>query len=183
MAVPEQNKMTAEEFFEFTQKHGTQRCELLNGKIVYLASPGVLHQTILGEIYGELRNYIRANKGKCKPFVSPFDVKINDITVVQPDIAVICESSKLDDGMRCNGAPDLVIEIASSNRYDDFIRKLSLYMENGVKEYWIVDPQYSRTVVYDFRKNNFPVIFTFDMDIPVGIYNGKLNINISELLQ
>ena len=72
-------------------------------------------------------------------FLCPFDVKLNDspLTIVQPDLLVICNKNKLD-GKRCNGAPDFIIEIVSpGNPADDYIRKLYYYKNADVREYWI----------------------------------------------
>ena len=65
--------------------------------------------------------------------------------MVEPDISVVCDPSKLDD-IGCKGAPDLVMEILSptTQRHDRFT-KFNLYQQAGVQEYWIVDPA-SRSV-------------------------------------
>ena len=182
MAIPQEKKYTANEFFALTPESNSERYELIKGEIVALAAPSIIHQRILGEIFSEIRNFIKRNNGKCEPFAAPFDVQLNEFNVVQPDISVICDPSQLDD-KRCYGAPDLVIEITSSNRSDDFTRKLALYAEGGVREYWIVDTLYKRVLVYFFEKSNSPNIYTFDTPVPVGIYNGELEINIDELLK
>ena len=81
-------------------------------------------------------------------FLCPFDVKLNDspLTIVQPDLLVICDKNKLD-GKRCNGAPDFIIEIISpGNPADDYIRKLYYYKNADVREYWIVDLHYIFTI-------------------------------------
>ncbi len=93
----------------------------------------------------------------------------------------MCGPSKLDDN-RCNGVPDWIVEILSTNRDDDLVRKYRIYKYAGVREYWIVDPKNQKTLVYFFEKNDFPNIYTFDTPIPVEIYNKKLTITISELL-
>lgn len=182
MPFPKDKRYTAEEFFKLTPENNSDRYELINGEITALAAPSEIHQHIIGEVYAELRNYIRSNTGKCRPILSPFDVVLDEKNVVQPDILVVCDRDKLD-GKRCNGSPDLVIEVTSSNYSRDYIEKLALYKSAGVREYWIVDPSYERVLVYFFEKSNSPYIYTFDKTIPVGIYNGNLKINISELLK
>lgn len=182
MAFPQEKKYTADEFFALTPESNSERYELINGEIVALAAPSEIHQRIIGEVYAELRNYIRNHIGKCRPIVSPFDVVLDEKNVVQPDILVVCDSEKLD-GKRCNGSPDLVIEVTSSNYSRDYVEKLALYKSAGVREYWIVDPAYERVLVYSFEKSNSPNIYTFDSPVPVGIYNGDLKINIDELLK
>lgn len=183
MPFPKDKRYTAEEFFALhPEESNSERYELMNGEIIALAAPTLEHQDIVGGLYTELRSFIKSGGGKCKPFISPTDVVLDYFNVVQPDVFVVCNPDKLD-GKRCNGAPDFVIEVASSNRSTDFTRKLTLYAESGVREYWIVDPSYERVLVYFFEKSNSPYIYTFDKQIPVGIYNNNLKINISELLK
>lgn len=111
-----------------------------------MASPSQEHQTILTELLVFIRNYLKKKNGKCQVFPAPFDVKLADkpLTIVQPDIMVVCDKDKLDD-KRCNGAPDFIIEIVSpGNPVDDYIRKLYYYKNFGVREYWIFDPRQNR---------------------------------------
>ena len=180
MPTPNEHKMTAEEFFKLAPDTNTHM-ELRDGEIVDFATPTPEHQDIVGGMYSEIRTFIRTNSGDCKPFISPLDVKLDDYNVVQPDVFVICDPSKYDN-LRCYGAPDWCIEVLSTNRNDDLYRKLALYQAHGVREYWIVDPKNSKVLVYFFEKSDFPNIYTFDTAIPVGIYDGKLSINISEMI-
>lgn len=181
MPFPRDHKYTAEEYFNETPETN-KHVELRNGEIVDFSTPTPEHQNIVGGLYAEIRSFIRKSNGDCKPFISPLDVKLNDYNVVQPDVFVICDPSKFDD-KRCYGAPDWTIEVLSTNRSDDLIDKLALYQKNGVREYWIVDPKNEKTLVYCFEKSDFPNIYTFDTTIPVGIYDGKLTINIAELIE
>lgn len=180
MPFPRDHKYTAEEYFNETPETN-KHVELRDGDIIDFASPSVLHQSVIGELFTEINRFIKANKGSCKPFISPLDVKLDDYNVVQPDIFVICDPSKFDD-KRCYGAPDWTIEVLSENRKDDLIDKLALYQKHGVREYWIVDPKNEKTLVYFFEKSDLPNIYTFDSSIPVGIYDGKLTINIGAAL-
>ena len=180
MPNPKDHKYTADEYFALTPETN-KHVELRDGEIVDFATPTPEHQNIAGGLYSEIRSFIRRNNGNCKPFISPLDVKLDDYNVVQPDVFVICDKDKIDD-KRCNGAPDWCIEVLSTNRKDDLIDKLALYQKNGVREYWIVDPRNEKTLVYFFEKSDFPNIYTFDTPVPVGIYDGGLTINISELI-
>ena len=99
------------------------RAEVFDGEIFYMASPSQEHQTLLTELLVSIRNYLQREKGECFVFPAPFDVKLSDrpLTIVQPDIMIICDKTKLD-GKRCNGAPDFIIEIISpGNPADDYI--------------------------------------------------------------
>ena len=180
MAVEKIKQYTAEEFFAFTEKD-EKRYELHNGEIVALAAPNVRHQRISGEMYFTIRSYIKNKGGKCDVFYSPFDVKLNEENVVQPDLLIVCDPDKLD-GKRCNGAPDFVAEITSSNSYNDYVRKLHLYESSGVREYWIIDPDKNIISVYNFEKETNE-IYSFAQSVPVGIYEGELTINLNELLE
>jgi Uma2 family endonuclease len=124
-----------------------ERLELIKGKLFKMSpAPNRIHQKLSLEIARELSNYL---KGKpCEVYVAPFDVRLprkskadkDIITVVQPDICVICDPAKLDD-RGCLGAPDIVVEILSpGNNKKELQNKYEIYEESGVKEYWIVVP-------------------------------------------
>lgn len=132
------------------------RCELIDG-IVYdmTPAPSRLHQKISIDLATNIYNQL---VGKlCEVYVAPFDVRLPDnkevaneniVTVVQPDIVVVCDSEKLDD-LGCLGAPDMVIEILSpSTAAKDLQSKRDLYERHGVKEYWIVHPTDKIIMVY-----------------------------------
>ena len=181
MSLPDKQKYTADEFFKMFPESNSERYELYEGEVVAMASPSIQHQNIVLGLGSEIRAYIKNNKGKCQVFVAPVDVKLTDDTIVIPDVFVVCDPSKIDE-KRCYGAPDFVIEVTSSNKEDDFNRKLVLYRDAGVREYWIVSPQDQKTLVYFFEKSDFPNIYTFDTPVPVEIYDRKLMITIADLL-
>ena len=182
MGLPKEKIYTAEEFFAITPDNNSERYELYDGEIVALAAPSIGHQRLLGNLFFKFKEFINRKKCKCEPFISPCDVMLDDENVVQPDMFILCDPSKLDSS-RCNGAPDFVIEIASSNRSNDFIRKLALYERFGVHEYWIVDLLHERTVVYCLDESHSPNIYTIDSDIPVEMYKGELTVNIKEIME
>ena len=97
------------------------------------------------------------------------------------DISVICDPDKLTD-RGCCGAPDLIFEIVSpSSRKLDYGINNIIYAQSGIREYWIVDPAKEKVVVYCYDHNSDPCLYSFDSDIPVGIYQ-RLMIRIWELL-
>ncbi len=142
-----------------------ERWELIDG-IAYDMSPAPSsrHQWISFELARKIGNYLE-NK-QCKAFSAPFDVMLpgfpveseNEIdTIIQPDISVICDSSKIIE-KGCLGAPDLIVEILSpSTSKKDLNEKFQLYEKHGVKEYWVVDPgnKYIRVfhLLTDDKKN------------------------------
>ena len=159
-----------------------KRVEVFDGVVYDMASPSQIHQTILTELLVVIRNYIKSKDGNCSVFPAPFDVKLSDkpLTIVQPDIMIICDNDKLD-GKRCNGAPDFIIEIVSpGNPADDYIRKLYYYKNAGVREYWIVDPRRKTVTVNYFEKNMLNIQYSFDSIIKVNIYEDLL-INFAEI--
>jgi Uma2 family endonuclease len=118
------------------------RFERIGGTEYAMSSPGYRHQEILLAIGAQLREKLQGSD--CSPVIAPFDVyllydKGDEYTLVQPDIFLACDKSKLKEN-RYNGAPRFIIEILSSNRSHDMVTKLNLYQKAGVEEYWIVDP-------------------------------------------
>ena len=177
MSLPDkQKKLTIDEFLKIAE-NSPERMELIDGEIVAMASPSRIHQRISSRMYGIIDAYVR--NGLCE-VLQAVDAKL-DKDIVIPDLMVVCDPSKLDD-KRCNGAPDWIVEVLSTNRDDDLVRKYSIYKYAGVREYWIVDPKNQKTLVYFFEKNDLPDIYTFDTPIPVEIYDRKLTIKISDLL-
>jgi Uma2 family endonuclease len=124
-----------------------ERWEIIEGVPVSMSpAPVRIHQKILTEILVQLHD--RLTTSDCEVYPAPFDVRLPEkdeadeeiMTVVQPDIAVICDAEKLDD-KGCRGAPDFIIEIISpSTASHDQIKKVALYEQHGVREYWIVHP-------------------------------------------
>lgn len=158
------------------------RVEVFDGVIYNMASPSQIHQSILLELSTLLNTYIKRKKGDCKVFLAPFDVLLSDnpLTIVQPDIMIVCDKNKLDEN-RCNGAPDFIIEIVSpSNPSDDYIRKLYYYKNTGVREYWIVDPRRKTVTINYFEKNLLNIQYSFESTIKVNIYD-DLYINFSDI--
>lgn len=159
-----------------------RRAEVFDGIVYDMASPSQIHQTLSMELSNTLYNYLKNKKSSCQVFSAPFDVKLSDrpLTIVQPDIMVICDKNKLD-GKRCNGAPDFIIEIVPpANPSDDYIRKLYHYKNAGVREYWIVDPRRKTVTVNYFEGNIVSVQYPFESTIKVNIYD-DLYINFSDI--
>ena len=159
-----------------------RRVEVFEGFVYDMSSPSQIHQALSMELSNIIYNHIKNKNGSCSVFNAPFDVKLSDspLTIVQPDIMVICDKNKLD-GKRCNGAPDFIIEIISpGNPSDDYIKKLFYYKNYGVREYWIVDPYRKIVTVNFFEENIVSVQYSFDAIIKVNIYD-DLFINFSEV--
>ena len=107
---------------------------------------------------------------------APIDVQLDcdEKTIVQPDVLVLCDVSKLS-GNTISGAPDFIVEILSpSTRKKDMFIKLEKYMTAGVREYWMVDAEKKKVLIYDFEHENYPILFGFDAEVPVGIFEGSV---------
>lgn len=166
-----------------------RRVELIDGVFYDMAAPNTRHQVILGELYLQLRACSDAHPG-CMVLLSPSDVMLDedDRTVVQPDIMVLCDRSKMRKG-RIFGAPDFIIEIVSPGSVtNDYTRKAMKYMNAGVREYWIIDYRRRKVVVflndqeYDDTANG-PDIFLHGIDeiIPISISDETCSLDIGKI--
>ena len=136
-----------------------ERVELLKGKILEMSAPSPIHQEISGNLQGAL--FVFLKNSRCKLYTAPFDVRFPQkgesqvYTVVQPDLCVVCDLEKIDS-KGCVGAPDLVIEILSpGNSKKEMKSKFALYQEEGVREYWVVDPERELVFVYVAENKKF----------------------------
>ena len=184
-ALPKEDQFfTYSDYKEWELKEG-ERFELIYGEAYAMSAPNTRHQTILIQLLGQFFIYLQEKP--CRIFPAPYDVRLffredgNDDTVVQPDITIICDKKKIGpEG--CRGAPDLVIEILSpTNTAIEMERKLKLYQEAGVREYWIVDPENNGLTVYRFQEGAI-LFYTYKKDatVPVGIFP-DLNITLKEV--
>ena len=166
------NIYTEEDYYNLPEN---VRAELIDGQIYYMSAPSRIHQEILMFLSKTIANYIDSKKGPCKVYPAPFAVKLfseDDRNVVEPDISVICDPNKLTD-RGCTGAPDWIVEIVSpSNSSHDYIRKLNLYADAGIREYWIVNPIKESIFVYHLEETKFEAAaYTFQDKIKVNIYD------------
>jgi Uma2 family endonuclease len=160
------------------------RAEIIEGELFMMSPPVRKHQGLVMEISRQISNFL---KGKpCKVYPAPFGVRLHpredhrDKTVLEPDLSVICDSSKLDD-RGCNGAPDLIIEILSpSTSTKDKVRKYNLYLDAGVREYWIVDPDTESAQVYVLENGRYAAAYVVPDTVPVTVLPGCI-INLKEV--
>lgn len=174
-----------------------ERVELIKGKIFKMPpAPGKQHQIISGNLHISIGSYLKQHDRKCRLFAAPFDVRLLDnvkskqsdrdiYTVVQPDLCLICDQSKLDE-RGCIGAPDLIIEILSpGNSKKEMKIKYELYEENGVREYWVVFPYESllqRFVLNAQGKFELAKIYT-DEDVVTTPLLPEWQIALGEILR
>ena len=179
MPLLQQNKeYTIEDIYALPD---SQRAELIDGQMYMMAPPTRRHQQILGTLYRKVADYIDKKEGSCEVYIAPFAVFLNedDKNYVEPDISVICDPDKLTD-KGCTGAPDWIIEIVSpGSRRTDYYTKLFKYHTVRVKEYWIVDPEKNRILVYNFASEDIGD-YTFSDAVKAGIYE-DLEIDFSSI--
>lgn len=180
-ALAHTGSYTEEDYYHLPE---TIHAELIDGQFYSMSAPSRIHQEILNFLSTEINIHIRSKKGPCKIYPAPFAVKLfndDNRTIVEPDISVICDPNKLTD-RGCNGAPDWIIEIISPGTSShDYIRKLNLYADAQVKEYWIVDPLSKKIFVYHLDQTAFNAdSHTFQDKIKANIFD-DLWIDFKEL--
>lgn len=180
MALPQKANDTIEDIYALPD--GT-RAELIDGQMFMMAPPNTKHQILVSKLSQKIANYIDTKAGDCKVIPAPFAVFLNrdNYNYVEPDLSVICDSSKLDE-RGCNGAPDWILEITSpSTQHIDYGIKSFKYRTAGVREYWIINPKTRTVNVFDFEHETASNQYSFDENIPVCIYKDLL-INIADFL-
>jgi prevent-host-death family protein len=145
-------KISYEDFLKLSEE-SENRYEYIDGEVYLLASPSYMHQTIIMEMSNFMYQWF---KGKtCRPLTAPFDVtltKEDNKNVVQPDIVVVCDTDNVNERGRYTGTPSLVVEVLSeTTRNKDMLKKLDLYTNSGIREYWIVSPFNREVYVYFFE--------------------------------
>ena len=176
-------------YADYLQWTFKERLELIKGKIFKMTpAPASVHQRISWRLSGELYSYLK-NKS-CEAFTAPFDVRLPGqgaqnykevFTVVQPDLCIICDLSKVDK-KGCTGPPDIIVEILSpGNNQKELRNKYEVYEEAGVQEYWIISPQdktflkytltgsvYSASRLLTFGdKITSPILPGFDLELEI----------------
>ncbi len=126
---------------DYAQLPEGAKYQLIDGEIIEMTAPTVLHQSVSIELGTALKNYVRAN-GLGRVFYAPIDVYLSETDTPQPDLIFIAKANlDIIGEQKIEGAPDLVVEILSpSTAYLDLKKKKRLYEKSGVREYWIVDP-------------------------------------------
>lgn len=137
-----------------------QRWEIIGGEAHAMSpSPTEMHQTIQVNIVAALRAFLRGHP--CRAYAAPFDVKLSDTNVVQPDVLVVCNREQIKR-THIEGPPALVIEILSdSTEAHDRGVKMRLYAAHGVPEVWLVTPYPSIIEVYRLDGKTYRMIATY----------------------
>lgn len=178
MPVPQQEKMYS--YADYLTWPEDERWEIIDGVAYLQAAPSPVHQEILVSLLTQFYNYLSGKS--CKVYPAPFgvrltrdDVKQNeDIRkVVEPDITIVCDTSKIDE-QGFKGVPDMIVEIISPSSIKmDKLIKFYKYEQAGVKEYWIVEPEGKLVSVFtlqDNQKYGRPDMYTDEDKIKVSIF-------------
>lgn len=192
MDTPQKNKAQKWTYAEYCTWSDGKRVELIDG-VMYdfiTPTPSATHQQISGALSVQFANHLRGKQ--CKVYTAPFDVRLPDFigqhnkdiaTVVQPDIVIICDPSKLDEP-GCSGRPDLIIEITSPvTALHDMKNKFNHYERVNVKKYWIVNQTDKTTMVFklnDSGKYGRPETYGSNDSIEVPLL-GDLVIDLAEV--
>ena len=129
-----------------------------------MSSPSVVHQAICMELSRLFGNWLLGKP--CRVFAAPLDVRLfpeddnSDDTIVQPDLLVVCDKAKLSKGS-VNGPPDLAVEIISpSTSNKELLLKFRAYMDAGIREYWMIEPEEKLVQVHIHENGRF-ISFSF----------------------
>jgi Uma2 family endonuclease len=168
---------TSYTYADYLEWETDKRYEIIDGEAYMMSSPTVTHQTISGELFGQFWNFLKDKP--CRVFSAPLDVRLfpredgSDNTVVQPDLLVVCDRSKLADGKSCRGAPDLVVEILSpSNTDSTLLLKFNQYLLAGVREYWVIIPETREIQAHILEKGDGE---------PAGHYVSRVHRNVEAM--
>lgn len=156
MSLTEPQVITIAEYNKL-RENSESSLEYIDGIVYRTPSPSTKHQRISSRLHAKLFNFLAGKE--CEVFPAPFDIELRaadddkgdqaeKTKVVIPDLSVICDKTKLGEN-KYVGSPELIIEIISpSNQAHDLVKKLNLYMQCGVKEYWIVNPLLNTVQIY-----------------------------------
>ncbi|WP_438503617.1 Uma2 family endonuclease [Ectobacillus ponti] len=168
--MPKEKRMTLEEYYEF-RKSTDGLWEYIDGAVYMTPSPSTQHQRISMRLSAQLFSLLQGTS--CEVFTAPFDVELQseameDTKVVIPDISVICDKAGLGE-QRYVGIPTLIVEIVSpSNQAHDLVTKLNVYMQYGVREYWIVNPLLNTIFVYLLNEEGYYIQTTAVKDTGIA---------------
>lgn len=180
------NKITYEEFIKLADS-SDNRYEYIDGEVFIIPSPSFKHQSVVLEITSIMYQWF--NGKKCKPLTSPFVVTLrrfkseNNINVVQPDVLVICDTEKINKNGKYTGVPSLVVEVLPETDISrDMVKKLDLYSESGIEEYWIVNPFNRQMYLYSFKNFNIQQFHVYkETDIVESILFHGLKVPLEQV--
>lgn len=180
MTLPRKNRKYT--YVDYLSWPEDERVEIIDGDSYLLAAPSRIHQKVLSELHRQIANFLVGKE--CEVYPAPFHVVLDlegntsneeDIqNIFEPDITIVCDTSKLDDA-GCKGTPDMIVEVISpSTARRDKIVKFNKYEQAGVKEYWIIEPQEKIVSVFTLQENlryGRPNLYTNEDQVKVTIFD------------
>lgn len=180
MTLPRKNRKYT--YVDYLSWPEDERVEIIDGDSYLLAAPSRIHQKVLSELHRQIANFLVGKE--CEVYPAPFHVVLDlegntsneeDIQhIFEPDITIVCDTSKLDDA-GCKGTPDMIVEVISpSTARRDKIVKFNKYEQAGVKEYWIIEPQEKIVSVFTLQENlryGRPNLYTNEDQVKVTIFD------------
>ena len=144
-------------------------------------APTTRHQKIVGRLNRYLEEFFEDRD--CEPYLSPTDLKLSEIDIVQPDLFVLCNPDQ-DKRSHVEESPRLVIEVLSpSTVHHDRIRKLRLYARGGVREVWLITPFPSAVEVFVLDRSRYRLEAVFEKkDSLVSPTFPELSIDLKSVL-
>ncbi len=174
-------KVSYEDFVKITEGN-EERYEYIDGEVYLLASPGYTHQVLHSRLFKVFMLWF--DRKKCRVLSSPFDITLSK-NVVQPDLMVTCDHATMTDrNDRYMGIPSLVIEIVSpQTRSRDFVRKLKVYQDGGVNEYWIVDQLQKQIIIYSFIDKKIDKVMAYKLcEVAESVCFKGLAVQVSDIM-
>ena len=155
MSTERTTGLTYEDLLEMFPEEDNVRRELIGGELILSPAPSFRHQQVVVRMVVALDAYARAHDGEA--LVAPFDVKLTDRDVVEPDVLYFGREARRRIEQRyVQSAPDLVVEVSSpTTRRVDLVRKRDLYVRFGVPEYWFVDLDADRVEVFHLADGRY----------------------------
>ncbi len=140
------------------------RYQLIEGDLFMAPAPDRFHQDIVGNLYHLLRTYLK-KRPIGRVYTAPFDVYLDDINAVQPDVLFVAKGNDILTAQGARGAPDFVVEVLSpKTAHLDKKSKRHVYARSGVNELWLIDPDTETIHVYSLQK---------DAEKPTKVYSAR----------
>lgn len=161
ITLTKETKWTAQAYFDWSLPEDETRYEVINGKLIKMASPTLLHQKIAARLHAIILFFLDiADVGMV--LMSPVDIVLGEQVFI-PDVAFLRkEREHICGEKRVNGAPDMVVEVLSpSTKRRDLTDKMEIYAEHGVEEYWVIAPKAETVDLYVLDGEGYALVGTF----------------------
>jgi Uma2 family endonuclease len=161
-----------------------ERWEIIHGEAFDMTpAPSTQHQVLVGNLFLEIKKSLLAGKSPCAVFIAPTDVVLDERTVVQPDLFIVCDKTKITP-KSIQGPPDLAIEIVSkATAFKDIVIKKQLYEEFGVTEYLLFFPDLDLVERHILEKDRYLTPERFNWDATLALQAFPVQFNLWEIFE